>query len=487
MKKTRKLAALIIVLTMMLSLAVPALASGPPEFVSAKVTGSTLVITFDEPLGGTAAGGDFAVLVNTVNNAVTGVAVDDTTVTLTLTTPVAVGATVTVAYSGTGLFCEGEGAGAGNVATFLAQSVDSSWSQTGTGTGTGDAPYVDTTVYEVVLPTTLAMDFTLDPQGLASLAPGQTAPDTDLSATRGKVIARSAAPTMINRSSVPVQLTAAITATAGATTGRTAPTLVATETLVTTGTDMNVLLAVMSSTNKVDDPASTAAFEGTHAVPLVNDTAVNLTYWFDAADYRFVNTDGTITYNRIPTSLGEGTQIQLAGLVNTNASWTNFGSLDVSAVFTFAPHSSATHPGVITTAFGLFGTYGTAIIGTDIQVVPPPVLVPPTLGFHGAGGPAGFSITNVTTASLAIDNAGASGSTIFIPFVGATTANTVIYFTSPTGTVMAANNYTVSSTGITFTATRSDTIRGLAASTSYYIVVTVAGTATPHQLNIVAP
>jgi hypothetical protein len=107
---------------------------------------------------------------------------------------------------------------------------------------------------------------------------------------------------------------------------------------------------------------------------------------------------------------------------------------------------------------------------------------PPALGFFGTA--PGFTRTNDTTATLRTNTAPATG-TILIPFVGATTGNTVIRFTSPTGTVMGATNYTVSAAGITFTAARSDTIRTLAADTPYYISINVDGTHIHHRLNIV--
>jgi hypothetical protein len=378
MKKTRKLVALIIVLTMMFALAIPALAAKAPEVDTAIVTGNSLVITFDEPIQGTAAATNFTVDNDGTPVTVSTATVAATTVTLGLAAAIPHDATnVTVQYDGLGsLACVDTGNPP--VAAFDEDVTVNTSAPGGTGDipnntvtvpGAGTSIYVDTTVYSVVLPTAAALNFTLDPQGLAGLADGATATQTSLAATAGKVIATSTAPTLINRSSVPVNLTAAITATAGAGTG-TAPTLVQTVSAVDTGTDMNVLLAVVSSTDNVNTPDSTAPFAGTYAVPLVSATALNLTYRLAGADFQFVRAGSTITYDRISTSLGNGTQIQLAGLVNKNANWSTFGTLAVSAVFTFAPSDGAVIT-PITGAFGLFGSY-TPVTGVEV-VTPGPV------------------------------------------------------------------------------------------------------------------
>jgi hypothetical protein len=261
-----------------------------------------------------------------------------------------------------------------------------------TVTGTGGIVYVDTTRYIVTLPTSAEWDFTLDPQGLVGLEPGQTVPQADLEGAAGRIVAGAAAPTIINRSSVPITLTASITPTAAAGSG-VAPTLVTTVAAVDTGTNMNVLLTVVSSAINVNDPAP-APFEGTHAVPLaVSGTAQSFTYLLDGADYQYTNIAGDISFERIPTSNGNGTSLQLAGFVNKDADWSNFGSLGVTAVFSFSRATAGEISGFDATkvdeAFGLFGSYTTV---SGVEVVTPGSIV--------GTGPTGFiGVTVPDTAS----------------------------------------------------------------------------------------
>lgn len=67
----------------------------------------------------------------------------------------------------------------------------------------GGGVYLDTEVYNVVLPTTANMKFYLDPQGLTTLDP-----DTGVinDADKGKIVANTSSMSAINKSSVPVGL-----------------------------------------------------------------------------------------------------------------------------------------------------------------------------------------------------------------------------------------------------------------------------------------
>lgn len=87
----------------------------------------------------------------------------------------------------------------------------------------GNVNYIDTTVYKVTLPTTSGLDFVLDPQGLSAL--DKTTPVQPADADKGKIVG-GVGTACINKSSVPIKLTASFYVTDGAGKASTAATLV---------------------------------------------------------------------------------------------------------------------------------------------------------------------------------------------------------------------------------------------------------------------
>jgi hypothetical protein len=240
---------------------------------------------------------------------------------------------------------------------------------------------------------------------------------------------------------------------------------------------MNVLLAVVSSAINVNDPAP-APFEGTYAVPLaVSGTAQSFTYLLNGADYQYTNTAGDITFERIPTSNGNGTSLQLAGFVNKNADWSNFGSLEVNAVFSFNRATAGDIAGFNATkideAFGLFGSY-TAVPGVEVV----------TLGLTVGTGPTGFAgVTAPDTATRITLTAAVND--FIIPFrFNNLTVRAVDNIPLATGVaapipqVGASNRYTVTGAGtasghfvITLVNTNARTVRITLSNNSVYNVV----------------
>jgi hypothetical protein len=268
-----------------------------------------------------------------------------------------------------------------------------------TGEGTGDVDYVDTKVFEVILPTTSAWDFTLDPQGLVGLKPGQSADSATLKATAGKIHTGASAPTAINRSSRDIVLTLGIAATAAAG-GGTAPTLVQAVADVepsTPSTAMNVLLAVIPSTLTVTSAAAT--FAGTNAYALTSSNA-DFTFLLEKANYEFKNAGGKFSYERKEDSNGNGTQFQLAGLVNREADWSDFGTLSVAATFSFAEAVTTTGGNAENaSANAISGAYGMFHGGTAPTNLNASTTAVEVMALAGGGG-ASVGFTNAT-ASIA--------------------------------------------------------------------------------------
>lgn len=155
--------------------------------------------------------------------------------------------------------------------------------------------------------------------------------------------------------------------------------------------------------------------------------------------------------------------------MNTFAPWQN-GDVDVEAVLWLTP----LHRDQVADTPGPLYTSQTLGHNKFPEEQVPDRLLPAEIpaefvGFHRLAGSApGFSIQSATEATLNV--AGTAG-TLFVPFVGATTANTVVR--AHTGAVIAATNYTVTASGITFTLDRSNILREHAgvAVPSYELVV----------------
>ena len=200
--------------------------------------------------------------------------------------------------------------------------------------GEGDTVYINTEIFEAILPTTGAWDFTLDPMGLA----GANATFSNLEETAGLIIPGSFTPVAVNLSSVPLTLNVEVKVTGDAnviTTNRAA---------VDEGTGTNILLNVVASTAMVNDPATDDPFAGTNATPISKEGKI-LKFVLENAAYEYGKDGDNFTYTRVAADLGHGTRLQISGFVNKDANWTDFTlpaanplskSVGISATFSFA-------------------------------------------------------------------------------------------------------------------------------------------------------
>ena len=203
-------------------------------------------------------------------------------------------------------------------------------SEQGTVTGDGDTSYVNTEVMEVILPTSDAWNFQLDPQGLlGGLRDGNSNSATmeDLAAYAGKIIAGDYAPVAINRSSYAMKLSVDVKLTGDAI-------ATANEEATNAGTANNVNLNVIAS--KVKVATTTSIFDASSEVEFAltkEDTTID--FVFSAAQYDFIDDNGTFKFERRlynPDDKddenndlnGNGTQLSLGGFVNVNADWSDF-------------------------------------------------------------------------------------------------------------------------------------------------------------------
>jgi hypothetical protein len=191
------------------------------------------------------------------------------------------------------------------------------------------------------------------------------------------------------------------------------------------------------------------------------------------ADIGFVLAAATRTPDALANNAEGLAAFQFFAEMNSYAPWQD-GDVNVSGVLWL----TALHPDTLV-GDDAIETVGRGIIPAEDTPERPAdmsdLMAPPAKGFFGSA--PGFARTSITAATLKPD---LTSGQIVIPFVGATTANTSVRFTTSTGTAMNTADYSVTATGVTFSATRSNSIRGLTDPTTYFIVV--GGVA--HQLNI---
>ncbi|MCL2633230.1 MAG: hypothetical protein FWD34_01815 [Oscillospiraceae bacterium] len=226
---------------------------------------------------------------------------------------------------------------AGAMAMTLGVAAFADQATSGDFTGDGDTTYIATDVYSVLLPTTLAWDFILDPQGLvgayrsgtvgsenalASATPEQLAPFA------GKIIPGTAFPVVQNRSSYDVALSVDIKVTGDAV-------VVASASSVSPAsgedgaTANNVLLevdiATAAITSNIVETAVTT-FPASTVSQTLDDKGKSLSFVLGAANYVFsaTGTPPVFSYARNADSFGNGTALQLSGEVNKNADWSAF-------------------------------------------------------------------------------------------------------------------------------------------------------------------
>jgi hypothetical protein len=333
--------------------------------------------------------------------------------------------------------------------------------KTGEIKGDGDTTYVDTKIYSVVLPTSAAWDFILDPQGLigAYRANNETAdpltnvglanslPTDGVTAAAlvpyaGRIIPGTTVPVFQNRSSYNVALGVSIRvtgdATIVATTGEVAPTATppvdpenptALElAAIAAETANNVLLNVQLQENTVNTNvlAATPAFAAATAPVEValDNPGKTLSFILAGANYVFTGdpTDG-FDYERVTDSYGNGTALQLGGLVNRNANWEDFadGADKIGVEVKFSLAETATAVPTTGTAEFAYGFAGAAAAAEGVFAPAVALSATATLASNGLTvsiTPTNFTFPNGTRTTYTID-AMSQDSTPAAPFTEA--------------------------------------------------------------------
>lgn len=229
-----------------------------------------------------------------------------------------------------------------------------------TVSGSGTVTYIDTEVYDVVVPTDKIFNFKLDPQGLLTgVVSGAGTELGDLEG--GKIIGNENPAPFINNSSVPIVLTvsaqAILTNDDDVAFEATATTVGA---LKATTANSIALYVVPSTTNmKLTSPDATdygysMASEG---FLIASENAVELKFALDRAKYN-VYTSGASTgfvggnetfedyYIELVTNSGCGSALTIGGIINPNADWKDFTGdtptkgIKVELVFEYTQDSS---------------------------------------------------------------------------------------------------------------------------------------------------
>ncbi|MDR2355653.1 MAG: hypothetical protein LBE16_05610 [Clostridiales Family XIII bacterium] len=218
--------------------------------------------------------------------------------------------------------------------------------------GNGNLVYVDTVVYSVVLPTDATLDFTVDPQGLLDLDANGATVD---SLGGGKIVSKGQA-FFVNNSSVPVVLGVSLKV-AGTALSATGSDKAMTFPSNTAYVDANsapgskkannlLFYAVLAATDITDTNALPASIDAATAAFVFDSIGIGgsdtnkLQFLLDQAEYT-VKPEGS-GYTIGQTDVGNGSGLQIAGLVNDKADWTNYTGasptnvLKVSAVFDYA-------------------------------------------------------------------------------------------------------------------------------------------------------
>jgi hypothetical protein len=216
----------------------------------------------------------------------------------------------------------------------------------------------------------------------------------------------------------------------------------------------NILLyAVPSSANIINTASGYVASSMGH---IITKTESTLEFVLDAAKYEVTNTGTAFTAAAKPNT-GSGTAIQLGGYVNSRANWSDFtGSsasktAGVDALFSFARASQ----GDIDAAKDLEVPGMMASARTNSLEVPLPV------GFMGTADP---KVLNVVVPDI--------GDTLNIMFNFGEYTELIVH--NHNGSVQApTNNYAFNAAAgtITFTASRTTSIKGLALPATYTFVV----------------
>lgn len=182
--------------------------------------------------------------------------------------------------------------------------------------GEGDVSYVDTMVYNVLLPTSNAMSdkLVVDPQGISKLENGQVATAEELASGAG-IITCVNTPIVKNLSSVPMKVSVLMSVSGDAT-----PVDAVED--VESGDATNVLLyAVPSATDATSGDLYRPSTKGI----VLNESGVTAEFILEAGAYNFSkDNSGTVTYVPVSGDVGHGTGLQFGGYVNKKADWSDY-------------------------------------------------------------------------------------------------------------------------------------------------------------------
>lgn len=225
-----------------------------------------------------------------------------------------------------------------NVTPVMAQSTtvtNATGSSTVTGSGNVDGADVSD-VFSVTLPTSVALDFDVDPYGLLNVASG-TAVDADNLPSTGVITSASGSAAMIkNESSVPVSVDVQLQAIASGN-----ATFVTGGSVVASGSSTNLFLSLVPSTQKawVEADGVKNYNASSHVIP-VTQTQSQAKFQLQKADYEIVK--GSSNTFQIVSKAGnyDSTVFKVGGIVNSKAEWKDFisgsSTVGMTAVFTFA-------------------------------------------------------------------------------------------------------------------------------------------------------
>jgi hypothetical protein len=223
----------------------------------------------------------------------------------------------------------------------------------GTGGGVafsdgGEMVVLNPDVFEVILPTAGAFGFQLDPQGLLAV----TDSDGNLIAGKSWSDAQDAAgqiifantPSVINNSSMPVTVTAAINVTGNATHLVIPPANTPTNSADISDTQKDALLGgtgvlnLLKHNNSTTNTLSMFMVPSVEAVEDIDDAldtgdvgfvlgsaATTFRFVLEGADYELKLAGGKYSLDR-DDNPGNGTQIKLGGWINPQADWSNFAA-----------------------------------------------------------------------------------------------------------------------------------------------------------------
>lgn len=207
---------------------------------------------------------------------------------------------------------------------------------TGSGTVTG-ADVSD--IFQVTLPTSVALNFDVDPYGLLNLASGE-AVSADNLPTTGTILSASGCAAMIkNESSVPVSVDITLQAVASGN-----ATFVTGASLVVSEDDPNLFLSLVPSATKsaVESSGVTGYVTSSAVIPVISTTATTTRFQLQNAEYELVKGSGAAGTFRIVSDSAnyDSTVFKVGGVVNSAADWSDFvnnnSSVSMTAKFSFA-------------------------------------------------------------------------------------------------------------------------------------------------------